>query len=175
MKLCGLAQGILGTFRAVALLLILLTFVGCGSMSLFRGGTAKENAVQAIVTVTKAADALMTAAGIAYNAGAFGEPGSQRAEETWSRISAESVRMHDALIAWDGAIRANKDSTTFSFAVSQALAVIAALLPGGPRANLVLPESPVTWASMFTDYRSSIGRLASPDTFIQQAAFGGAR
>ena len=173
--ICGLARGLAGTARLVIIASCLgaLVLGGCRSMSIFRGGTTKQNAVQAIVTVTRAADALMTAAGIAYNAGAFGAPGSQRAEETWGRISSESTRMHDALTAWDAAIRANKDATTYSFAVAQALAVIAALLPGG-RAELTRADPPLALAD-FRRHRVRIARLASPDAFREGLAFGGAR
>lgn len=173
MRICGLANGIVGAGRLVALALVTALVLGGCQSTLFRGGTAKQNAVQAIVTVTRAADALMTAAGIAYNAGAFGVAGSPRAEETWSRISAESLRMHEALTAWDAAIRVNKDATTYSFAVSQALAVIAALLPGG-RAEVQRPAP--AWADMY-DYQDLIERLSCPDAFrsSHDLAFGGAR
>jgi hypothetical protein len=92
-------------------------------------GNAKTNAVQALVITTRSAVLLMTAAGIAYDAGAFGPPGSDRAEDTWSKIAAESIRMNEALTAWSEAIKTNKDASSYVSMVAQALAVINALLP----------------------------------------------
>lgn len=147
-------------------LIAALMLLGCGT---FRGGTAKQNAVQALVTTTRSAVLLMTAAGIAYDAGAFGEPGSARAEETWSRIAAESLRLNAALNDWTQAIKDNKDASTYNSMVAQALAVIAALLPGKGRAALVSPETDATTLP------NNIAAFARPESFRPQYATGGAR
>src|SRR5690349_14873264 len=140
-----------------------------GCTSLFRIGTAKQNAVQALVTTTRSAVLLMTAAGIAYDAGAFGEPGSPRAEETWSRIAAESLRLNAALNDWTQAIKDNKDASTYNSMVAQALAVIAALLPSKGRAALVMPMMD---ESTLPD---DIALFACPESFQLQYAIGGSR
>lgn len=149
---------------ALALTLMIILNSGC---SLFRGGTAKQNAVQALVTTTRSAILIMTAAGIAYDAGAFGQPGSARAEETWSRISAESIRLHTALTAWQTAIEENKDATPYASGVAQALAVIGALLPSSTHSDLGVPYVPPTF-----DAPAAIARFADPSSF---AFAGGAR
>lgn len=154
---------------AVLILTLSLPTLGC---NLFRnmGGTpmenARANAVQALVTTTRAAVLLMTAAGIAYDAGAFGEPGSDRAEDTWEKISAESIRMSTALTAWTEAIKANKDASVHASMVAQALAVIGALLPGKLRASVDGADVPVA------------AHLEQPGTFRRTPtsyATGGAR
>lgn len=147
-------------------LVVALAMPGCGT---FRGGTAKQNAVQALVTTTRSAVLLMTAAGIAYDAGAFGEPGSARAEETWSRIAAESLRLNAALNDWTQAIKDNKDASTYNSMVAQALAVIAALLPGKGRAALVVPV--IDELTLPSD----IAAFVRADSFRPQFAIGGAR
>lgn len=154
-----------GLRLGVALVLILALVSAC---SLFRGGTAQENAVQALVTTTRSAVLLVTAAGIAYDAGAFGEPGTPRAEDTWGKIAAESIRMNEALTAWTDAIKAGKDSSGYVSMVRQALAVIGALLPGKLRAV----RDPVLWESSPVD---SVARLSCPDSFRQHVELGGAR
>lgn len=137
----------------------------CALLHDFGGGDAKANAVQALVTTTRSAVLLMTAAGIAYDAGAFGAPGSPRAEDTWKKISVESVRMGEALTAWSEAIKANKDASVYQSMVSQALAVIGALLPTRTGAALILPP-------LHGDPFASSSMLAIPDSF--RLSVGGA-
>lgn len=120
---------------ALILSFFLLFNTGCSFFKNMGGSSARANAVQALVTTTRSAVVLMTAAGIAYDAGAFGEPGSPRAEDTWSKISTESIRMNEALTAWSEAIKNNKDSSSYVSMVSQALAVIQALLPNKKVSN----------------------------------------
>lgn len=158
---------------------------GC---SLFRGGTAKQNAVQALVSTTRTAVALMTVAGIAYDAGAFGEPGSDRAEQTWNRIATQSVQLNQALTAWSEAIRANKDATTYQFAVSQALAVLTALLPATKKQSALTPDELRLGPSNNPGFSESypaivrlppletLERFGTPDSFRPSYAYvGGSR
>lgn len=149
----------------VALAVLLALSLGCGTIRNLGGANAKANAVQALVTTTRGAVLLMTAAGIAYDAGAFGEPGSARAEDTWRKISVESVRMGEALTAWSEAIKANKDASTYSAMVAQALAVIGALLPSRQTSELIAPD--VQGAEAYA-------MLDRPDAF-RRFAYGGAR
>lgn len=147
---------------------------GC---SLFRGGSAKQNAVQALVSTTRTAVALMTVAGIAYDAGAFGEPGSDRAEQTWNRIATQSVQLNQALTAWSEAIRANKDATTYQFAVSQALAVLTALLPGTKKQSALTPgafelEAAPPLVSRLPPLET-LERFGNPDSFRPSYAYAG--
>lgn len=154
------------SFLAVLIIAALSSVqMGCG-LTLFHGGTAKANAVQALVTTTRMAVALMTAAGIAYDAGAFGAPGGAKAEDTWNKIAAESLRMNTALNGWSAAIVANKDASTYQSMVAQALAVLAALLPA-PKHSEILPVIPEPLAFAW--------KLEHPDQFRNVAFAGGSR
>jgi len=150
--------------RLLLPLMIVLSLQDCAT-SLFTGGTAKDNAVQALVTTTRSAVLMMTAAGIAYDAGAFGTPGSPKAEQTWDRIADESKRMNAALTAWSEAIKANKDASAYAALVSQGLAVIGALLPARTHSELIVPPL------MDRDVPAAIARLARPEAF--RAAISG--
>jgi hypothetical protein len=161
----------------VALVSALILSASCGSVSLFRGGTAREHAVQALITATRSCVVLMTAAGIAYDAGAFGAPGSPRAEDTWNKIAAESLRMNEALTAWTEAIKMNRDAAAYATMVAQALAVIGALLPPkmNAEANYGLPFG---IAVTITNLDNVIGQLRHPSRFHAPFAYyamGGAR
>lgn len=135
-------------------LLAIVGAVGCQSFT----GSSKGAALQALVTTTRTAVLLMTAAGIAYNAGAFGTPGSANAEATWSKIAAQSVLMHGALSDWQAAVKSGKDASAFASIVGQALAVIGALLPASTRTEALVLPFPTE------DIAHSIGRLACPDS-----------
>lgn len=152
--------------KLVSIACMLLILQGCGFTSLFRGGNdanmnARESALNALVTTTNSAVLVMTGLGIAYDLGAFGAPGSQKAEEMWGRISAESIRLSTALTAWSEALKANKDSSAAEALVSQALAVLGALMPprvgsGGGMASLLPSRERVMFG---------LGNLADPDSF----------
>lgn len=153
------------TFVWVLILLTVLSLTGCGTL-FGRNRSAKENAVQALVTTTRSCVLMMTAAGIAYDAGAFGQPGTPRAELTWSRIADQSVSMNKALTAWTDAIKENRDATAYSALVAQALAVIGALLP----------NRPVSALEPISDIRVIMSAdLALPDSFRRFAFAGGSR
>lgn len=167
--------------RRIAIPLIiasLLMFSGCSMLGSLVGGgdgqSSKATAVQALVTTTRAGVLLMTAAGIAYDAGAFGAPGSERAEETWGKIAAQSVRLSEALTAWTSAVKANENPTSHMSAAEQAIAIIGALLPSRPKkADL---ENDRSIAVTITSFEMEIDRLHAPLLFRQaSAAFGGAR
>lgn len=151
---------------AVFLLVTTISASGCGMVRNMTGsGNAKENAVSALVTTTRSAVLLMTLAGIAYDTGAFGAPGSPRAEDTWNKIAAESLRLNSALNSWSEAIKTNKDSSTYAALVAQALAVIGALLP--PRAGAgglaqVTPADVHPARLLLVDF-------SKPDTFRRRA------
>lgn len=153
-------------YRSLVTLFLLIAMIGssgCGMVRNMMGsGDAKENAVSALVTTTRSAVVLMTLAGIAYDSGAFGEPGSPRAEDTWSKIAAESLRLNSALNAWSEAIKANKDSAAYAALVAQALAVLAAILPprgAGGGGQALLPPEP------FYPSRLAIADFAHPLSF----------
>jgi uncharacterized membrane protein len=146
------------------MVLSILPLAGCATSG---EGDAKQQALQALVTTTRTAVLLMTAAGIAYDAGAFGAPGSAKAEETRERISAQSLVMHKALNEWQAAVQAGRDASAFASIVGQALAVIGALLPAATRAGVNVPPEPISQA---------IARLGCPDSFMgAPLTFGGAR
>lgn len=148
---------------AVFLSFFLILSSSCSWFKGMNSGNSKANAIQALVTTTRSAVLLMTAAGIAYDAGAFGEPGSQKAEDTWSKIAAESIRMNEALTAWSEAIKANKDASSYVSMVSQALAVINALLPTRKISNINI-DNP------------TIESLRNPNFFRAQVwSYGGAK
>lgn len=146
--------------KLVVLLLAVFLATHCAWMHNVRTGTAREGALQALVTTTRSAVLLMTAAGIAYDAGAFGAPGSARAEDTWRKIAAESIRMNQALTSWSEAIKANKDSSVYSSMVAQALAVIGALLPTRGTSALSPPPWIVPHEEIAALYRPSMFRPA---------------
>lgn len=162
--------------NVVALLVVMLALDGCSLRNLFGGGgntqTAKQSAAQALVSTTNIAVALMTAAGLAYDAGAWGPPGSPQAEQMWSRVSAESLRLNSALTAWSKAILENKDSTVYAFSVEQAIAVLSALMPPRKTTELLPAFAPGS-------VRELIARLADPASFRAwsplYAQLGGAR
>lgn len=156
---------------AVLLLIASISASGCGMFrGMMGGGNAKENAVSALVTTTRSAVVLMTLAGIAYDSGAFGAPGSARAEDTWNKIAAESLRLNSALNAWSDAIRTNKDTSAYAALVAQALAVLAAILPprGAPSGGqALLPADPLNPA------RLAVFDFSRPLTFRAAHAYGG--
>lgn len=121
---------------SLVMLLSAVLVTGCGT-SMFGAGTAKRNALQALVTTTRSAVLLMTAAGIAYDAGAFGPVGSTQAEATWAKIAQQSVLMSNALNEWQAAVKANKDASAYQSIVAQGLAVLGALLPAASRSALI--------------------------------------
>lgn len=157
--------------RRIAMTLILLlattASTGCG-MSMFGSGrvvSARDSAAKALNMTTKAGVAIMTLAGAAYQAGAWGPPGSPRAEDVRSKLEAESVRLSTALTAWADALEANKDTGPYELVVATALAVITALLPPKTTDNLSGPE--ITDGTQ-PAYAMS---LACPDTYM----IGGSR
>lgn len=151
--------------KLVVLLIAFFLATHCAWMHNVRTGTAREGALQALVTTTRSAVLLMTAAGIAYDAGAFGAPGSTRAEDTWRKIASESIRMNQALTSWSEAIKANKDSSVYSSMVAQALAVIGALLPTRGTSALTPPP----WIAP----REEIAALDRPSMFRPAVAAAG--
>lgn len=163
--------------RFIATLLLstmILISTGCTAFRDMTGGgaTARDSAAKALNVTTKSAVAIMTLAGAAYDLGAWGEPGSPRAEDAWAKISAESVRLSQALTAWADAVEANKDAGPYQLIVATALAVIVALLP--PRQSSALDElhmPPVTDASrpLWTF------AFSQPDVFRSAVTVGGSR
>lgn len=153
--------------RRVFALVLIVVLPGCSWFRNLDHGDAKANAVQALVTTTRSAVLLMTAAGLAYDAGAFGAPGTPRAEDTWGKIAAESVRMSEALSAWSEAIRVGGETSAFATMVGTALAVIQALLPTR-NVGLHMPAGTVA------EWRA---KLACPSSSfrMQPAMAGGAR
>jgi len=151
-------RGVITTFLIA---LLASSAISCAMLRGMSGRGSKANAVQALVTTTRSAVLLMTAAGIAYDAGAFGEPGSPRAEDTWRKISVESVRMGEALTAWSEAIKANRDASTYAAMVAQALAVIGALLP---------PRRVSEWQMPAIDATAGARLLLRPVVFLGGAA-----
>ncbi len=142
---------------SVWVLLVVLVIVPATACTSMDGGNAKQQALQALVTTTRSAVLLMTAAGIAYDAGAFGAPGSANAEATWNRIAAQSRLMHGALNEWQEAVKAGKDASAFASIVGQALAIIGSILPPATRASAERLPYPTEAVEL------SIGRLACPD------------
>lgn len=130
--------------KSLATLVIALfavaTLTNCGSMRLLghddNAASTRDSAAKALNMTTQAGVAIMTLAGAAYDAGAWGPPGSPRAEDVWGKLSSESVRLATALTAWADALDANKDTGPYQLVVATALAVITALLP--PRAHASL-------------------------------------
>lgn len=164
--------------RIIASLIVcalVLTNARCSWGVFSQGATARDSAAKALNMTTQSAVALMTIAGVAYDAGVWGAPGSPRAEDTWGKLSAESVRLSTALTAWADALEAGKDTGPYQLVVATALAVIAALLPPRQKAGLELYDDhalPVTDASR----RVWTFALAAPDTFRRhEVAFGGSR
>ncbi len=156
--------------RVLVTLMVISFASNCGTLRNLSSGTAKKNAVQALVTTTRSAVLLMTLAGNAYDAGAFGTPGSAQAEATWNKIADQSLRLNEALTAWTEAIRANKDSSAYVSLVGQALAVIGALLPASTRGELVPVGIPIG----FEYLARAVPRLSRPDSF-RMAFAGGSR
>lgn len=143
---------------AILIVFSLLLNTQCAFTRNLTGSTGKQEALQALVSTTRTAVLLMTAAGIAYNAGAFGAPGSANAEATWNKIAAQSVLISGALNDWQAAVKAGKDASAFASIVGQALAIIGAVLPPANRAQALTLPFPTE------DIAHSIGRLACPDS-----------
>lgn len=149
-------------------LLVTITSTGCGSLRMFGSGnaaSARDSAAKALNMTTKAGVAIMTLAGAAYQAGAWGAPGSPRAEDVRSKLEGESVRLSTALTAWADALEANKDTGPYELVVATALAVITALLP--PKTAVLMTGPEITDGSQ-TAYAMS---LACPETYMM----GGSR
>lgn len=159
---------------ALALLIPLAT--SCGTSRIFSGRdanqatAARDSAAYALRMTSKSAVAFMRLAGAAYQAGAWGAPGSPHAEDVRDKLSAESVRLAGALEAWANALEAHKDTGPYSLVVETALAVVTALLPPGATAA-DMRFSPAMLAP------EQIADLSRPDTFFlsrQHVAIGGA-
>lgn len=166
--------------KRLAVLMLCAGLILAPGCSLFRGGTAKQNAVQALKTTTGTAIVAMTLAGLAYDAGAFGPPRSDQAEQTWGKIAEQSLLLNRALTAWTEAIRTNQNTSTYQFAVSQALAVLAAVLPTTKKQAALTPASfdPDAFGPPVTAQIPSLEtleRFANPDSFRASYAIGGSR
>lgn len=150
--------------KTIVAILAGLLLAQCAMFRNLGGGDAKANAVQALITTTRSATLLMTAAAVLYDFGAFGgPPGNLRADDVWKKISDESIRIGEALESWETAIKANKDASAFQSMVAQALAVIGALLPPRKAAALVLPALP-SWLAGEA-FVTAMSMFANPNSF----------
>jgi hypothetical protein len=110
----------------VLMLLVALAMSGCPAT-----GTTnvRQSAHQALDAASKSVDLAMTFVGQAYQSGAFGAPGSPKAEEARSKASTFSKAASVAIFGWAAALEAGTDTKAYVADLTAALAGLGALIP----------------------------------------------
>lgn len=113
------------------ILSIVALLVVCAALapSCATGTTARQNAHQALDAASKSVDLAMTFVGQAYQSGAFGPPGSPKAEDVRAKASTFSKAASVAIFGWAAALEAGTDTKAYVADLTAALAGLGALIP----------------------------------------------
>lgn len=91
--------------------------------------TARQSAHQALDAASKSVDLAMTFVGQAYQSGAFGPPGSAKAENVRAAASTFSKAASVAIFGWSAALESGSDTKAYVADLTAALAGLGALIP----------------------------------------------
>jgi len=110
--------------KSIAVAVICAIVLSCAS-----GTTARQNAHQALDAASKSVDLAMAFVGQAYQSGAFGAPGTQKAEDVRAKASTFSKAASAAIFGWAAALEAGTDTKAYVADLTAALAGLGSLIP----------------------------------------------
>jgi hypothetical protein len=113
----------------VLVVLVVLAALSLGCPASTGTTTARQSAHQALDAASKSVDLAMTFVGQAYQSGAFGPPGSPKAENVRATASTFSKAASAAIFGWSAALESGSDTKAYVADLTAALAGLGALIP----------------------------------------------